>query len=446
MIIVDRRRISRDRSTENRSRFIKRYKEAIKRQLPEILNNRTLSQNDDPATGGGRVKVSKKTIKEPNFHFDEGGIVDTVLPGNENFAEGDLIPKPLSGSGGRGGKQVGDGEDEDDFDVDLSRDEFLDLIFDDLELPNLTKTDLINVKERKIEHAGFQSEGPPNRLSLIRTYRQSLVRRIPVLSELQEKLDELEAELKILQRDVFLKPATNRYEQIDVLKDEIKRVKKEMEEVPLFDDIDLRYKSTVVREIPKLHATMIMIMDNSGSMGLREKTIARKFFLILYLFLRRNYEEVDIIPISHTTSARILTEQEFFNTHESGGTLVSSALDLAHTLIDKGEDGFGPLRGKTNIYVAQVSDGDNLDTDNGTCTEVVEDDILPHVRYFAYMQIDDYHGAEEDTSSGLLTFGKGLWKSYETLAGRHDHFNIKRVTEEKEIFPVFRELFKKRKR
>ena len=91
-MIIDRRRISRDRSTENRSRFIKRYKEAIKRQLPEILNKRTLSHNASPTGGGGKVTVSRKTIKEPQFHFDEGGIIDTVLPGNEHFAEGDLIP------------------------------------------------------------------------------------------------------------------------------------------------------------------------------------------------------------------------------------------------------------------------------------------------------------------------------------------------------------------
>jgi len=189
----------------------------------------------------------------------------------------------------------------------------------------------------------------------------------------------------------------------------------------------------------------VMIMDNSGSMGLREKTIARKFFLILYLFLRRNYESVEIIPISHTVTAHVLSEEDFFNTHESGGTLVSSALDLVKELINEGVDERAALKGKTNIYIAQVSDGDNLDTDNGTCTEIIEDDILPYVRYFAYVQVDDYHTAEIDTTSHLLSFGKGLWKSYETLVEKHKRFNIKRVTEEKEIFPVFRELFKKRK-
>lgn len=441
MIIIDRRRISRDRSTENRSRFIKRYKDAIKRQLPEILNKRKLAENDSPGMGGGRVKINRKTIKEPTFHFDEGGVVDTVLPGNENFTEGDLIAKPLDGGGQSRGRQAGDGEDEDDFDVDLSREEFLDLIFDDLELPNLTKTDLINVKDRKVEHAGFQSEGPPNRLSLVRTYKQSLARRIPVVADLLEQLELLQVSLKAAEEGGDIA-------EVERLKLEIARVQQEMDEVPLFDDIDLRYKATVVREIPKLHATMIMIMDNSGSMGLREKTIARKFFLILYLFLRRNYEKVTILPISHTVTARVLSEEDFFNTHESGGTLVSSALDLASDAINEGvpETDNIALKGKTNIYIAQVSDGDNLDTDNGTCTEVIEDEILPYVRYFAYVQVDDYHNSEIDTTSHLLTFGKGLWKSYETLVERHKHFNIKRVTEEKDIFPVFVELFKKRKR
>lgn len=210
--------------------------------------------------------------------------------------------------------------------------------------------------------------------------------------------------------------------------------------IPLFDDTDLRYRAKVKIETPSTHATMIMIMDNSGSMGEREKTIARKFFLLLYLFLRKSYEHVDIIPISHTTEAHELSEEEFFNTHESGGTLVSSALDLAHEIID------ARLKGKTNVYIAQVSDGDNLDTDNGTCTEILEDDILPHVRYYAYVQVDDYH-TSDDTSdpylSTISSFGKGLWKAYESLSKRHAHFNIKRVNAEKDIYPVFRELFTK---
>lgn len=429
MNIIDRRRISRDRSTENRSRFLKRYKEAIKRQLPDILNNQSLNKS---ASGGGKVKVNKKTVREPFFHYDEGGSNDYVLPGNEHYTEGDLMPKPFQppGRGNGRGPGAGTGKGEDEFDVDLNREEFLDLIFDDCELPNLAKTDLIKLKERKVYHAGFTSDGPPNRLSIVRTYKQSFIRRVPVLAELQEEIDKLLEELNSL--------TPLEAKRSSQLTQQILKLKEDMENVPLFDDIDLRYRSTVVQEIPKLHATMVLVMDNSGSMGLREKTIARKFFLILYLFLQRNYDEIDLVFISHTTEASELSEEEFFNTHESGGTIVSSALDLVHKIIDE------RLKGKTNIYVAQVSDGDNDDTDNGTCNELLEDDILPHVRYYAYVQVDEYHERDRDVQ-GLLSFGKGLWKSYELLMKRHPQFQIKRVSQERDIFPVFKELFSKPK-
>lgn len=416
--IVDKRTVNRDRTTENRQRFLKRIKATIKEQLPKIIGNRSLRDIDK---SGGRIRVNRKTISEPFIHHGEGGNIDRVLPGNDEYVDGDLVPKPDNGQGGPRGTRGDDGED--DFIVELSREEFLNFFFEDLELPDMLLTNLSKIKEFKRQNAGFQPDGSPNRLSVERSYRQSLGRRITLRGMIDQKIEKYEEELTeaIGERLAFLTK-------------EIERLKKKRDKLPLFEEMDLRYRLTTRIEVPVTHATMVMIMDNSGSMGLKEKTIARKFFWLLYSFLSRQYEQVDMIFISHTETAVEMDEDEFFNTRISGGTIVSSALDLAAEIIDE------RLEGKTNIYVAQVSDGDNTDTDNGTCAEILEDDILPYVRYFAYVQVDSYH----ETINPSLMHERGLWKSYKNVASNDPKLQVKRVYEEKDIYPVFRELFSKK--
>jgi uncharacterized protein len=443
--IIDRRRMSRSKTAENRARFIKRYKEAIKKNITDTFMKKKLS---DAASGGGEVKVNGKTLNEPVIHHGDGGVVDRVLPGNDRYDEGDLLPKPGRGGDGNG-PGAGTGSGFDDFTIILDNKEFLDLLFDDLELPNLAKSLLTTTKEVTYRNAGFTPDGNPSNLSVIKTYKQSLGRRIAIRGSIEEEMEAYAAKIGDLfgecdpvdrERLQDENGDADVSEELQALYEHYDMLMAKWDNVPLFDDNDLRYRAKQKVEMPSTHATMVMIMDNSGSMGEREKTIARKFFLLLYLFLRKTYELVDIIPVSHTTDAREMTEEEFFNTRESGGTLVSSALDLVHEIIDE------RLMDKTNIYVAQVSDGDNMDTDNGTCVELLEDDIMPHVRYYAYVQVDDYH-VSDDTSdpylSSIRSYGKGLWKAYEGVASRIKHFNIKRVNHERDIYPVFRELFKK---
>ena len=428
--IVDKRTVNRDRTIENRQRFLKRIRATIKEQLPKIIGDRSLKDIDK---AGGTIRVKRKTISEPFIHHGEGGNNDRVLPGNDEFVEGDLIDKPGGGSGGRGGTRGDDGEDE--FIVELSREEFLNYFFEDLELPDMALTELSKLKEYKRENAGFQPEGSPNRLSVERSYRESLGRRIVIRGSIDRKIELLEKEIALLEDAVstsYFDPAP----RLALAKAELLKLQKRRDKIPLFEEMDLRYRLSVRREVPVTHATMVMIMDNSGSMGVKEKTIARKFFWLLYSFLSRQYEAVDMVFISHTETAVEMEETEFFNTRISGGTVVSSALDLASDIIGE------RLAGKTNIYVAQVSDGDNDDTDNGTCTEILEDDILPQVRYFAYVQVDSYHSYNPTVSSML--YDRGLWKSYKTVSNNNPKLQARRVSEEKDIYPVFRELFTKK--
>jgi uncharacterized sporulation protein YeaH/YhbH (DUF444 family) len=430
--ISDRRKITRDRTAENRQRFLRRIKSTIKEQLPKIISGRPITEID---SGGGKIRVSRKTIREPFLHHDHGGSIDRVLPGNSEYVEGDLIDKPQGGGSGRGQAGSNSGEGEDDFIVELSREEFLQSFFEDLELPPMLQTEFSQLKEIIRENAGFQNEGPPTKLSVVKSYKNSLARRMAINSGLDEEIKELE--LKLAQ---ILEQGTDLLDLVVLeIKAELDELIRRRDNVPFFEDIDLRFKTSLNRVLLKTHATMIMIMDNSGSMGVKEKTIARKFFWLLYRFLKNNYEKIDLRFISHTTQATEMEEEEFFNTRETGGTIVSSALDLTSSIIKE-------LKGKTNIYVAQVSDGDNVDTDNGTCTEILEEEILPFTRYYAYIQVDEYHDSRgaNPTITGLLNYEKGLWKSYNNVSKNFSQLQARRVFSDKDIYPVFVDLFSKK--
>jgi uncharacterized sporulation protein YeaH/YhbH (DUF444 family) len=423
--IVDKRLVKRDRTTENRQKFLKRVKDVIKEQMPDLINSKNIK---DIGKSGGKIKIKKtqKTFKEPWFHHGPGGHNDYVVPGNHDKIVGDTARKP-PGSGGSGtDKQAGNGEDEEgDFEIELSREEFLDYFFEDLELPDMVESELRSMESSIQKPNGFQNEGSPNKLSVIRSYKNAFGRRLAAESAIQEEIDELEK--------------LPRTEETAAL---ILELKKTRDEIPLFDDVDLRYRTSVKVNLPTTHATMCMIMDNSGSMGIHEKTIARKFFYLLYSFLIRQYEGVDLVFISHTTTAKEMGEDEFFNTKLTGGTKVSSSLDLlSEIMTDR-------LIGKTNIYVAQVSDGDNEETDNGTCREILDDEILPNSNYYCYIEVKD---EASKVFSNILTPYSGstpskntLWETYKNVSADNKKLQIRRVQQEKQIWGVFSELFKKR--
>jgi len=392
--IIDRRKVARDKSASNRERFLKRVKGVIQEQLPSIIKKRKLVDMDK---NGANIKIARKGISEPQLSHSGEGIWDIARPGNDRFIPGDKIPHPPPDSYGQDGA-----DSEDDFIVELSREEFMDAFFEGLALPDLVKKELLGTVEYERHNAGYQSSGSPSRLHLAKSYMNSYIRR-KVLNA--EALAELE-------RD-------------DLTEEERQVILDKIDSLPLFEKLDLRYRSSKLVPIPSSHATVIFLMDVSASMGEREKLISRKFFWLFYAFLRRMYDNVEIIFVAHTTSAVEMSEEEFFSTRLSGGTLVSSGLELVAKIIKE-------RSAKSNIYVAQASDGDNMPTDNGTCSEIIEDDILPLVQYYAYLQI--HNKANQDM---------GYWKSIENVAANHPKLQMREISEEEDIFGVFRELFKK---
>ncbi|ENM5874584.1 YeaH/YhbH family protein [Vibrio mimicus] len=416
---IDRRLNGKNKSTVNRQRFLRRYKEQIKESVADAVNRRSITNTES----GEDVSIPTRDIKEPMFHQGKGGVRERVHPGNDQFIRGDKIDRPKGGqgSGGSGeGEASADGDGSDDFVFQISKDEYLDILFEDLALPNLKKNQVNKITEWKTHRAGFQTSGVPSNISVVRSLQQSLARRTAMTAGKRRLMNELEEELERIQRS----EPPQIMEEIRI-KQEIEELRNKIDSVPFIDTFDLRFKNYEKRPIPSSQAVMFCLMDVSGSMDQATKDIAKRFYVLLYLFLTRTYENVEVVFIRHHTQAKEVNEHDFFYSQETGGTIVSSALKLMHEII---EARF-PL-GEWNIYGAQASDGDNWADDSPRCKELLSNKLLPYCQYYAYIEI---------TRRSHQT----LWHEYEKLQASFDNFAMKNIRSVEDIFPVFRELFQK---
>ncbi|MBK9348287.1 MAG: YeaH/YhbH family protein [Burkholderiales bacterium] len=414
MQIIDRRLAGKNKSIGNRERFIRRYKEQIGEAVRRAVSGRGIRDMEQAEN----ISIPKKDISEPIFHHGQGGVRDTVHPGNKDHVRGDKIARPKGGSGS--GSQASDsGEGEDDFTFTLSKEEFMQLFFEDLALPHLVRTQIGDNPEWKSHRAGFSVDGTPNNLSVVRSMRGALGRRIALGNAPRRELEEKKALLAQLMRlGVESDP------EIVALQEHIAALERRLQRIPFLDPIDLRFRRRVRVPVPSSKAVMFCLMDVSGSMDQERKDLSKRFFVLLYLFLTRHYEKIDIVFIRHHTQAQEVDEDTFFHATESGGTVVSSALVLMAEIMQARYPS-----GEWNIYGAQASDGDNFTNDSGNCRDLLIEKILPLVRYFAYVQV-----AEEEQS---------LWQEYLRLQEECAHFAMRKVSSADQIYPVFRDLFKK---
>ncbi|EPU1007027.1 YeaH/YhbH family protein [Vibrio cholerae] len=416
---IDRRLNGKNKSTVNRQRFLRRYKEQIKESVADAVNRRSITNTES----GEDVSIPTRDIKEPMFHQGKGGVRERVHPGNDQFIRGDKIDRPKGGQGSGGsseGEASADGEGSDDFVFQISKDEYLDILFEDLALPNLKKNQVNKITEWKTHRAGFQTSGVPSNISVVRSLQQSLARRTAMTAGKRRLMSELEEELERIQRS---EPPQIMEEMR--IKQEIEELRNKIDSVPFIDTFDLRFKNYEKRPIPSSQAVMFCLMDVSGSMDQATKDIAKRFYVLLYLFLTRTYENVEVVFIRHHTQAKEVNEHDFFYSQETGGTIVSSALKLMHEIIESRY----PL-GEWNIYGAQASDGDNWADDSPRCKELLSNKLLPYCQYYAYIEI---------TRRSHQT----LWHEYEKLQASFDNFAMKNIRSVEDIFPVFRELFQK---
>jgi len=416
--IVDRRFDAKNKSAINRQRFIRRFKGQIKEAVQEAIARRGIRD----IANGEKIGIPARDISEPQFQQGRGGVWRRVNAGNDRFQTGDEIERPPGGAGAGGSQASQDGESVDDFAFTISREEFLDIFFDELALPNLVKTQLARIDEYKRVRAGYTQTGVPANISIRRSLRGAAGRRIAFASPLHRRIAELEERLaELLQTCTELDP------EVKDIRHEIAHLKARIEAIPFIDAFDLRYNSRIRIPRPSTQAVMFCVMDVSGSMDAEKKQFAKRFFMLLYLFLTRTYEHIDVVFIRHHTQADEVDEDDFFHSRESGGTVVSSALDLTLKIIRARY-----ASSAWNIYIAQASDGDNWDSDSPRCRELLADRLLPLCQYFAYVEITQSEP-------------QNLWLEYAKLQDSHkERFAMQRIEGLADIYPVFRTLFKKK--
>jgi uncharacterized sporulation protein YeaH/YhbH (DUF444 family) len=414
MHIIDRRANPAQKSLGNRQRFLRRHRAEIQRAVTDSLLNRKIGDNNSGQN------ISIKGTEEPNFHLDPNtGSRDRVLPGNQHFTPGDKIPRSRQ-AGGKGAGGSGNSQGSDDFEFMLTREEFLQQFFDKLALPDMVKKQLEQVVESRPRRAGTSTTGSPQRLNVLATTRHALGRRIalgrPKAHEIAAAKEEAE---RFGENDATPEAAAARAK--------LELLQRRCKSIPWIDTTDVRFNRFERQPQPNSRAVMFCLMDVSYSMGEHEKTIAKAFFMLLNLFLEKHYERVDIVFIRHTELAKEVNEQEFFHSKETGGTVVSSALQEMKKIIAQRYPSNG-----WNIYAAQASDGDNAYGDGAACTRLMQE-ILPLCQYFAYVETGNKaRGAETQ-----------LWETYKGLPDRRS-FVMRRVNKLENVWPVFEELFKKR--
>lgn len=416
MHIVDRRLNPSSKSLENRQRFLRRAKALIQNAVKKSSQDRDIKD----VLEGAEVSVPLDGVHEPRFRR-EGGTRDMVLPGNKKFVEGDILPR----SGGSGGKprDPGEGEGEDAFRFVLTKDEFVDLFLDDLELPDLAKRKMAEAEQEGIRRSGYTTSGSPTNISISRTVKLAMARRIALARPDRDSITVLEAELADCSDD------TRRA----ALLAEIETLKSKARRIPFIDPIDIRYRRFEPVRKPAAQAVMFCLMDVSGSMTEHMKDLAKRFYMLLYVFLTRRYRHVEIVFIRHTDRAEEVDEQTFFHGPASGGTMVSSALQAMHDII---RSRFRPE--DWNIYAAQASDGDNSYSDGTLTAQILSEQILPVTQFFAYLEVGDSDSeifGMSDTS---------LWSLYEGLRANGAPLSMRKVGHRNEIFPVFHDLFHRR--
>ncbi|MEF2070662.1 YeaH/YhbH family protein [Consotaella aegiceratis] len=426
MHIIDRRVDPGGKSLANRQRFIRRARALVRQAVRDASAARKIKEVGE----GGAVTIPADGVHEPVFRSSShGGVREHVLPGNKKYLAGDQIARPQQG-GGSGSEGSPDGDGEDSFRFVLSKEEFLDLFLEDLELPNLAKRQIMGEAVARRLPAGFRTAGPPASLSVSRTMRRSLSRRIALKRPSPAELEALEREIEEMEESGAAP------ERIAEMRATLERQQRRTLNVPFIDPLDLRFRRIDTQPEPIARAAMFCLMDVSASMDEDMKDLAKRFFSLLYLFLTRRYDRVEIVFIRHTHEAKEVDEDTFFHSRESGGTVISSALEEMAKIA---KERFPA--DQWNIYAAQASDGDNLSSDNPRAVALLREVILPMSQYYAYLQV----GSGDAERGGIFPRQETtLWRAYSEVMRPSLPMAMRKVSNRRDIYPVFRELFEKK--
>jgi hypothetical protein len=335
------------KAPKDSARHQEKIKEAIKKNLADIVSQESIILSD----GKKIIKVPIRSLEEYKFRFDSGK-QKNVGQGQGNSKVGDVIGQDGDPQQGQGnGKNAGEQPGVDYYEADVTLDELAAMIFDDLGLPNLEPKRTARVVSDAVKFTDIRKTGIMSNLDKKRTMKENLKRNA-----------------------LMGRPYVGN-----------------------FKSDDLRFKTWEPDIRNESNAVILAMMDTSGSMGEFEKYIARSFYFWMVRFLRTKYENVEIAFISHHTEAREVTEDEFFNKGESGGTRASSAYHLALEMVD---ERYPPS--DWNIYPFHFSDGDNLYSDNDLCLQLVGK-LIEKCNLFGYGEITQTQWSRSSTLMSVFS-------------------------------------------
>lgn len=369
----------RERSSEDRRRHKELVEESIKKNIGNIISEESIIGQ----SGNKKIKIPIKGIKEYSFIY--GSNKKGAATGDGDEKRGDVVGDEMDGWGyGHGG--AGNQEGEDIYETEITIEELVNYLFDDLNLPDLDRKKLSDVESVKgYRKLGYQKRGIPPRLAK----RRSVIEKIKRKQSYKRSLAEYEMEMKAKQGQGHEDSDENNDNSIDNFKsnentvsaENANGIKKGTSTRFSFTQDDLRYRR--LREVKRkdFNAVVICIMDVSGSMDQTKKYMARSFYFLLYQFLRQKYSNVEVVFIAHTTTAKVVSELEFFHRGESGGTYISSGYEKALEVI---EQHYNPAN--WNIYAFHCSDGDNWIEDNKRAVEMARK-LCEKCNLFGYGEI-----------------------------------------------------------
>ncbi len=329
----------RDRSAEDRRRHRELVEESIKKNLGNIIAEESIIGKSRDK----KIKIPIRGIKE--FQFIYGRNKPGVGSGDGSEKRGDKFAGEAQSGNGKG--RAGNQEGEEIYETEITIEEVIRYLFDDLNLPDIDKKQLSQLEEKSYRKLGYQQRGIPPRLAK----KRSAVEKIKRKQATKRTLKELDQE-KAQKYDEDSEDSS----EIHISDIQINGLQKNR--FPFIED-DLRYYRIKEDNKRDYNAVVLCIMDVSGSMDQTKKYLARSFYFLLYQFLQLKYTNVEVVFIAHTTTAKEVNEKEFFHRGESGGTYISSGYGKAIEIIN---ERYSPAN--WNIYAFHCSDGDNWSEDN----------------------------------------------------------------------------------
>ena len=369
-----------DRSAGDRLRHRQKIREAIRNNIADIIAEESIMGRDKNRI----IKVPIRGVKEYRFVYGEN-VPGVGQGGDPSPQPGQVIGAEKDSSAG---PQAGDRPGVDYYETDVSLDELIELMFEDLELPDLERKRLRQLEaERLVRLKGFRRKGVRVRLDKKRT----------ALSRIKRK--------KASQRVQANSPDKDRF--------------------PFHKD-DLRYHHTVTDIRRESNAAVFCIMDTSGSMDTVKKYLARSFFFLLYRFLCTRYQNVEIVFIAHHTEAQEVTEEEFFHKGESGGTFISSGYNKALEVIHQR---YHPTL--WNVYVFHCSDGDNFESDNTAALKAAQE----------LAGVSNLFGYGEIKPLGAGYYGNTMIPFFSQI--QEPNFQTVQIQRKEDIWPSFKTFLSK---